>query len=50
MVGPVFHAGDYGYAFFNGSALRKEVDATLLSLRESGDYDTISAKWFGKIS
>ena len=50
VVGPVFHAGDYGYAFSNGSALRKEVDSTLLGLRESGDYDTISAHWFGKKS
>ena len=50
VVGPVFHAGDYGYAFTNGSAMRKDVDAALLSLRESGDYDTISAKWFGKKS
>lgn len=50
VVGPVFHAGDYGYAFSNGSALRKDVDAALLSLRESGDYDTLSAKWFGKKS
>ena len=50
VVGPVFHAGDYGYAFANGSALRKDVDATLLGLRESGDYDTLSAKWFGKKS
>lgn len=50
VVGPVFHAGDYGFAFSNGSALRKDVDAALLSLRESGGYDTISAKWFGKKS
>ncbi len=50
VVGPVFHAGDYGYAFSNGSTLRKDVDATLLGLRESGDYDTLSAKWFGKKS
>ena len=50
VVGPVFHAGDYGYAFSNGSDLRKDVDATLLSLRESGDYDTLSAKYFGKKS
>ena len=50
VVGPVFHAGDYGYAFSNGSALRREVDATLLGLRESGEYDTLSAKWFGKKS
>ena len=50
VVGPVFHAGDYGYAFTNGSTMRKAVDATLLGLRESGDYDTISAHWFGKKS
>jgi polar amino acid transport system substrate-binding protein len=50
VVGPVFHAGDYGYALTNGSPLRKDVDAALLSLRESGDYDTISARWFGKKS
>jgi len=48
VVGPVFHAEDYGFAFKNGSDLRRQVDATLLTMREDGAYDQISDKWFGK--
>jgi polar amino acid transport system substrate-binding protein len=47
-TGEIFHAEDYGFAFHNGSDLRKPVDAALLAMREDGDYDALSAKWFGK--
>ncbi len=48
VTGPVFRPEDYGFAFRNGSGLRKPVDATLLSLREDGTYDRLSQRWFGK--
>jgi polar amino acid transport system substrate-binding protein len=47
-TGDIFHAEDYGFAFHNDSDLRKPVDAALLAEREEGDYDSLSAKWFGK--
>ncbi|HVZ29579.1 MAG TPA: transporter substrate-binding domain-containing protein [Asticcacaulis sp.] len=47
-TGEIFHAEDYGFAFHNGSDLRKPVDAALLAMREDGNYDALSAKWFGK--
>jgi polar amino acid transport system substrate-binding protein len=45
-VGAVFQKEDYGIVFPLGSALRKRVDATLLSLREDGTYQRIHDKWF----
>lgn len=48
VTGPVFRPEDYGFAFRDGSALRKPVDATLLTLREDGTYDRLSQTWFGK--
>jgi polar amino acid transport system substrate-binding protein len=48
VTGPVFRPEDYGFAFRNGSELRKPVDATLLTLREDGTYDRLSQKWFGR--
>jgi polar amino acid transport system substrate-binding protein len=47
MAGPIFQNEDYGVAFRNGSDLRKQLDETLLSLREDGTYDLIKGKWFG---
>lgn len=47
LAGPVFQAEDYGIAFHNGSDLRKEADAALLSMREDGTYDLVKQKWFG---
>jgi polar amino acid transport system substrate-binding protein len=47
LAGPVFQTEDYGIAFKNGSDLRKEADAALLSMREDGTYDLIKQKWFG---
>jgi polar amino acid transport system substrate-binding protein len=48
VVGPVFYAEDYAYVFTNGSALRKPVDAALLTMREDGAYNALAEKWFGK--
>jgi polar amino acid transport system substrate-binding protein len=48
VFGPIFQPQDYGFAFRNGSDLRKQVDATLLTLREDGTYDRLSNTWFGK--
>jgi len=47
VVGPIFRAEDYGFAFVNGSQLRKEVDGALLSLREDGSYERLREKYFG---
>jgi len=47
-IGPIFHAEDYGFAFENGSALRKKVDSTLLLLREDGTYDRLNHDYFGE--
>ncbi len=47
IASSIFHFEDYGIAFPLGSDLRKQVDDALLSIRESGDYDLIKAKWLG---
>lgn len=47
LAGPIFQHEDYGIAFRNGSELRKQLDAALLSMREDGDYALIKRKWFG---
>ena len=47
MAGPVFKEEDYGIVFRNGDPLRKEVDASLLAMREDGTYGSIKEKWFG---
>ena len=47
LAGPIFQTEDYGIAFRNGSELRKQADAALLSMREDGTYDLIKQKWFG---
>lgn len=47
-IGSVFHTEDYGFAFANGSDLRKKVNTALLAMREDGEYDRLREKWFGK--
>jgi polar amino acid transport system substrate-binding protein len=46
IVGTPFHKEDYGIAFQEQSALRKQVDRTLLALREDGTYQRLYDKWF----
>lgn len=47
-VGPDVKAAYYGIAFPQGSKLRDKVNVALLELMESGTYDEIYKKWFGK--
>lgn len=47
-VGPDVKAAYYGIAFPQGSELREKVNVALLELMESGKYDEIYKKWFGK--
>jgi polar amino acid transport system substrate-binding protein len=46
IVGSVFRPEDYGIAFATDSPLRREVNTTLLSLREDGTYQAIHDRWF----
>ena len=46
LVGTPFRLEDYGIAFRNGDPLRKQVNQTLLALREDGTYRRIYDKWF----
>ena len=47
MVGQEFNKGEVALAFVAGSPLRREVNTTLLSVREDGTYARIYQKWFG---
>jgi polar amino acid transport system substrate-binding protein len=46
MVGTPFRKEDYGIVFRPGNPLRRQVNATLLQLREDGTYQQIYDKWF----
>jgi polar amino acid transport system substrate-binding protein len=46
MVGLPFRKEDYGIVFQSGNPLRKQVNNTLLALREDGTYQQIYDKWF----
>lgn len=46
LVGAPFRKEDYGIVFPRNSALRKQVNVTLLALREDGTYQQIYDKWF----
>jgi polar amino acid transport system substrate-binding protein len=48
VVGGVFHKEDYGIVFPTDSPLRKQVNESLLALRENGRYQKIYDEWFGK--
>ena len=48
VVGAMFDHQDYGIALTAGSALREDINRTLLHLRENGVYDWIYDKWFGE--
>lgn len=47
LVGGVFARENYGIAVPTGSALRKEINTTLLDMTEDGTYDGLYAKYFG---
>ena len=46
LVGTPFRKEDYGIIFRPGNPLRRQVNATLLQLREDGTYQQIYDKWF----
>jgi polar amino acid transport system substrate-binding protein len=45
-IGVPFRKEDYGIIFRPGNPLRRQVNATLLQLREDGTYQQIYDKWF----
>ncbi len=47
LVGPTFQRENYGFALPTDSALREDIDRTLLRLREDGTYRSIYVTWFG---
>ena len=48
IVGKIFAPQDYGIAVQQGSKWREKINRTLLDLIETGDYERIHTKWFGK--
>jgi len=46
LVGATFRKEDYGIVFQAGNPLRKQVNNTLLAMREDGSYQQIYDKWF----
>ena len=49
-VGRRYQKQCYGIAFPQKSPLRDQVSIALLQIIESGEYDTISRKWFGSVN
>ena len=47
MIGAPFRKEDYGIVFRPNNPLRRQVNATLLTLREDGTYQRIYERWFG---
>src|SRR5262245_50910130 len=46
LVGASFRKEDYGIVFPRNAALRRQVNITLLGLREDGTYQKLYDKWF----
>lgn len=46
IVGPVFKKEAYGIVFPPSSPYRRQVNESLLRLKENGDYDALYNKWF----
>ncbi|MEM9118152.1 MAG: glycine betaine/L-proline ABC transporter substrate-binding protein ProX [Cyanobacteria bacterium P01_F01_bin.56] len=47
VVGDVFQSLNYGIALQQGSPYREAINATLLKLYETGQYEEIYQEWFG---
>jgi len=47
LVGQVFKRENYGMALPTGSALREDINQSLLKLREDGTYERLIVRWFG---
>ena len=48
LVGSIFRKESYGILFSPNDPRRKLINEVLLRLRETGEYDMIYQKWFGK--
>lgn len=48
LIEKVYRPENYGILLPAGSALREDIDLTLLEFREDGTYDTLLSKWFGR--
>ncbi|MFD0916632.1 transporter substrate-binding domain-containing protein [Pseudahrensia aquimaris] len=48
LVGATFNNDEYGVVLPRGSALREDINRTILRLRENGQYGQLYAKWFGR--
>lgn len=48
VVGDVFERQNYGFVMHKSSPLRKVINLAILSLKESGYYEALYQKWFGK--
>lgn len=47
VIERVYRPENYGIALPTGSAMREEINQSLLKLREDGTYDALIEKWFG---
>ncbi len=47
VIERVYRPENYGIALPSGSAMREEINQSLLKLREDGTYDALIKKWFG---
>ena len=47
LIDRVYRPENYGIALPTGSALREDINQTLLRLRENGTYDELVRHWFG---
>jgi polar amino acid transport system substrate-binding protein len=48
LAGPVFRPESYGIAVPLESPLRESINRALLRIKESGEYDEIYRRWFGR--
>lgn len=48
IAGDVFNPEEYGVVLPRGSAMREEVNQSILRLREDGSYAALIQKWFGQ--
>ncbi|MGB7318615.1 MAG: transporter substrate-binding domain-containing protein [Planktotalea sp.] len=47
LIEKVYRPENYGILMPSGSALKEDIDLTLLQFREDGTYDAILTRWFG---
>ncbi len=48
LAGEIFKPDEYGIIFPEGSMLKEDVDRAIIRLKESGVYENIRARYFGK--